>query len=111
MYADWLAERGDPRGELIGLDLSAAEQPDNVELAASRDQLAKRVHETVFGDLWRIGKLLVESPLAASLESVAIWVGNPSRVDYELLVEHRGYFTRLRDIRVPSKSYTQRLSG
>jgi uncharacterized protein (TIGR02996 family) len=288
VYADWLTEHGDPRGELIGLDLSADDDTDNVELGALRDRVAQLVHGAVFGDLWRrigraslmtfkrgfaawikvdydcnepraqiiadildhpacallgglelgprttdtgrdrdldctttieliaerapptlqyftfrlpstianldairelpritnvsytldryngpgfaadvvrtlcstkwptlrgfgldlgddgampddlaplfqrsdlplarlslrgdrrstfctaICKLLVDSPLAASLEELSLWVGNLSKANYELLVEHRRYFTRLRKFYVPSRIYTEQLSG
>lgn len=39
VYADWLIERGDPRGELISVMVAREQQPEELELRAREQQL------------------------------------------------------------------------
>ncbi|MEP6859461.1 MAG: TIGR02996 domain-containing protein [Deltaproteobacteria bacterium] len=51
VYADWLIEREDPRGELIALEVALEQDPRNVPLAAARDALLERHSLEWLGEL------------------------------------------------------------
>lgn len=51
VYADWLVERDDPRGEWIHVELALEDRPDDAELVARRTELLARHEGTWCGAL------------------------------------------------------------
>ena len=55
-------------------------------------------------------RALIESPFARRLEK--LWLGGElDRADYKVLVEHRARFSKLRDVQLPSRTFTKQLLG
>jgi uncharacterized protein (TIGR02996 family) len=55
VYADWLIERGDPRGDLIALDIAHERDPHNSELSYAREALLRVHADAWLGELARGG--------------------------------------------------------
>jgi uncharacterized protein (TIGR02996 family) len=86
VYADWLTERGDPRGELITLQCRAGEEPDAVDRVrtllrehgvAWRRHLPPSVRDSTFArgflatiDLYDVPQLKAIAPVLAALTPV-----------------------------------------
>jgi uncharacterized protein (TIGR02996 family) len=58
VYADWLQDQGDPRGELAQVQLRLAKDPKNKALKKTEKALLKTHAETFLGKLVNAGKLL-----------------------------------------------------
>lgn len=51
VYADWLSEQGDVRGELIRAELALERDPEDATSQRARDQIVKRFQRELFGPL------------------------------------------------------------
>src|SRR5687768_14455004 len=54
VYADWLTEQGDPRGELITVQAKLADHPDDAELAERAGRIAAANRDAWLGDLAKL---------------------------------------------------------
>jgi uncharacterized protein (TIGR02996 family) len=90
VYADWLADRGDPRGELIALQVEARRSPDDPRWRAAEERLFREHGEALLGPNAALVKARVLSLewRLGFVKSARFTGGEPGRLGGQKRVEY-----------------------